>query len=299
MKHAPIASLIEAQGLPSDFQRSVEQWYMPLLREIVACKGEGPMVLGVQGAQGSGKSTLAQFIKLLAEHEFQLKAVELSLDDFYLTLAEREQLSKDVHPLFVTRGVPGTHDVQLAVDTIQALKCASSDSKVAIPRFNKAIDDRFDEKDWDCVEGSVDLIIFEGWCVGCEAEEQVALDKPANELEAKEDESCGWRKHVNSALDSDYKTLFSLLDRLVVLQAPSFDCVYEWRWLQEQKLVEKWQLENPGAEARLLDENSVKRFISHYERLTRHCLQSLPAKADWVLSLAADHSLTGLKINAS
>jgi pantothenate kinase-related protein Tda10 len=69
-----------------------------------------PLVVGLTGPQGSGKSTLAARLPdLLAAAG--LNAGVLALDDLYLTKAERQRLAADVHPLFATRGVPGTHDV--------------------------------------------------------------------------------------------------------------------------------------------------------------------------------------------
>jgi len=298
MDQATLAALIEAQSLPSDFKHTVEKWYIPLLHQIKAKKPSSTMLLGVQGTQGSGKSTLAEFIKVLAEHMYQLNVVSLSQDDFYLTQAERITLAEQVHPLFTTRGVPGTHDIPLAIDTINALKAADASSQVDIPRFNKAIDDRAPKADWDTINGPVDLVIFEGWCVGCGPQADEALDAPTNELEANEDSSGAWRRFVNEALKGNYKELHDMLDALVVLQAPSFDCVYEWRWLQEQKLAEKLKNAPDGAATKLLDENSLKRFISHYERLTNHCLNTLPNKADWVLTLEKDHSITQLRSKA-
>ncbi len=298
MDQSSIIALIESQGLPEDFCDKVEQWYLPLVHQIASKKGNNPLVLGVQGSQGSGKSTLATFIQLLSEQLYQFKAVSLSLDDFYLSHATRKQLAEAVHPLFATRGVPGTHEVALAIDTIQALKRADDDTKVAIPRFNKALDDRHPESQWDEISGPVDLIIFEGWCVGCEAQESSELNEAANSLETNEDPDGLWRSYVNKSLTDDYPALFSLIDHMVVLQAPSFDCVFDWRWLQEQKLVRRWQAENPDEPARLLDEASVRRFISHYERLTTHCLKTLPKKADWVLHLTADHDISGMTDNS-
>lgn len=251
------------------------------------------MVIGVQGSQGSGKSTLAQFIKLLAEQVYELRAVELSQDDFYLTLAERQALAQNVHPLFITRGVPGTHDIELAIATINALKAADTGSCVDIPRFLKAIDDRAPKEQWDKVEGKVDLIIFEGWCVGAEPQAEAELANSVNQLEESEDADGKWRAYVNNSLKQDYATLHAMLDKLVVLQAPSFSCVYEWRSLQEKKLAERLK-DKPEAATKLMDEVALKRFISHYERLTNHCLCELHKKADWVLTLADDHNITKL-----
>jgi D-glycerate 3-kinase len=78
---------------------------------------EGLFVLGLCGAQGSGKSTLAAALARMLARDGTRTAI-LSLDDIYLTRAERLQLAREVHPLFATRGAPGTHDVALGLATI-------------------------------------------------------------------------------------------------------------------------------------------------------------------------------------
>jgi D-glycerate 3-kinase len=294
MNLAKLDKLIATNGLPTAFRHTVNDWYLPLANAIAAECYEQPLVVGVQGSQGSGKSTLAQFIKILLEENFSLRCVELSLDDFYLRHSERQTLAQTIHPLLQTRGVPGTHDVELAINTIDALCKLGADESMLVPRFNKAIDDRFPPEQWDKVTGSIDVILFEGWCVGCAAQDESELNPPINRLEQDEDSECLWRRYVNAALNTTYPLLFEKIQRLVVLQAPSFDCVYSWRWLQEQKLIASWQAKNPEQAARLLDEASVRRFVSHFERLTRHCLNTLPAQADWVLTLNTEHEITRL-----
>lgn len=54
---------------------------------------EGPLVLGLCGAEGSGKSTVAAALA----HRFPGTAI-LSLDDLYLPLDERRRLAREVHP---------------------------------------------------------------------------------------------------------------------------------------------------------------------------------------------------------
>jgi len=294
--HTYIDRLIEEESLPQHFHDTVSKWYAPLAQSIATKKAgtKTPLVLGVQGTQGSGKSTLANFLKALLENEHALKTVSLSLDDFYLTRAERSALADNVHPLFIARGVPGTHDVNLAINTIRSLKSISKEQTVAIPRFNKAIDDRFGENNWGAVSDSIDVIIFEGWCVGCDAQETDALHKPVNAFEESEDPEAIWRTYANKALASTYQDLFSLINYLVVLNAPSFECVFDWRLLQEKKLRERWESSAENSENHILSEAEVIRFVSHYERLTRHCLRTLPNKADWLLPLNSNHEILNL-----
>lgn len=294
MPSPAIEALILREQLPIEFKETVERWYTPLLENIVASKGSGTLVIGIQGLQGSGKSTLAQFLVLLAQEQFSLNAVDISLDDFYLTKRERAVLSQTLHPLLVTRGVPGTHDITLAIDTISKLKATTNDSLVHLPQFDKSVDDRRPVCDWKQSKGHVDLVIFEGWCVGCRPQTAAELTDPINQLEAREDSKAIWRNYVNDQLAGDYQKLFKLLDKLVVLQAPSFDTVIEWRSLQEQKLAQSLSRNADFNELELLDHGKLERFISHYERLSRHALSTLPSEADWLLTLDCSHRITGL-----
>mgnify|MGYP000317677483 CR=1 FL=1 len=286
--------LITREALPFDFDQTVQRWYVPLAHEIAEHHDGGTLVIGIQGSQGSGKSTFALFLKHLLEDDHGLRTIEMSLDDFYLGHAERRKLATNVHPLFATRGVPGTHDVDLAMATIRDLKKQKEGQTTLIPRFDKSTDDRKPAAEWDRVSGPIDIVILEGWCIGASAQTTESLTRDLNILEEQEDADGTWRQAVNEALTHSYDKLFGMIDKLVVLAAPSFDCVYEWRWLQEKKLASKWQATNPNAPARLLDEPGLKRFISHYERLTLHCLDTLPAKADWLYHLNTDHNITRL-----
>src|SRR5690349_12906939 len=83
-----------------------------------------PLLLGVSGLQGSGKSTLARQLAQSA-HARGIPAVALSIDDFYLGRRARARLAREVHPLLATRGVPGTHDLDLMHATIDALARAT------------------------------------------------------------------------------------------------------------------------------------------------------------------------------
>lgn len=294
MTHEKLVALIRSQGLPPDFIQTVKRWYVPLAASIARCHKKSPLIIGVQGSQGSGKSTLALFLKHLLGHEYMLHCVALSLDDFYLTLAERKELARSVHPLLITRGVPGTHDVTLAIDTINALTLANDTQACFVPRFDKALDDRVTRSDWEPVDSPVDVVILEGWCIGTEAQADSELRSPINDLERIEDPDASWRSYSNQKLKKDYAKLFGMLDKLIVLKAPSFESVYDWRWLQEQKLIEQWERENSDVNTQLLDENGVRRFISHYERLTRHSLANISGKADWLLTLNDQHLITNL-----
>lgn len=304
-----IHNLINEHRLPASFYETVQRWYVPIADELAKlakqkASNEKTLILGVQGCQGSGKSTLSDFLKLLVNTRHSLNAAVLSIDDFYLTKNERIALASRVHPLLSTRGVPGTHDTQLAIDTIRALQNLKSSQQHLIPRFNKAIDDRAPESDWDEVSGPVDIIILEGWCVGLDAQSATELSSHTNELEELEDATRIWRTYVNDCLAKEYQELFSLIEYLVMLAPPSFKCVFDWRLLQEEKLKEKLKMQisdcsnnspNNSANKGIMNPEQIKRFISHYQRLTEHALLTLPAKSDWLLRLGDDHCITSLE----
>ena len=207
----------------------------------------------------------------------------LSIDDFYRTRVERATLAADVHPLLMTRGVPGTHDTQMLAKCLRDLRMLAPDQSLALPRFDKASDDRADPATWPVVTGPVGLIILEGWCVGSRPQTDGELQAPINALEREQDADGDWRHYVNAQLARDYAQLFAELDALIFLQAPNFEAVYRWRLEQEQKLAAE------RAGTGVMDAQQVAEFIQHYERLTRANLVTLPAVANIVLEFDDAH----------
>lgn len=263
--------------------------YLPLAAWVHGQKGAGTLVLGVNGAQGSGKSTLCDFLGLVLEAGHGCRVAGFSIDDIYKTRAERERLGREVHPLLVTRGVPGTHDAGLGLATLRALQAAAPHTLTPLPAFDKARDDRKPSTDWPVFRGRPDVIVFEGWCVGTSPQSDEALIEPVNELERDEDADGAWRRHVNQRLRAEYAELFGELDRLVMLKVPGMASVFEWRGLQERKLAARVA---PGESHRLMDAAAIRRFIMHYERLTRHNLDEMPGRADLTLYLDEAHRFT-------
>ncbi|MCJ2186420.1 kinase [Novosphingobium beihaiensis] len=251
---------------------------MARVEAALAQPRERLVIIGLCGAQGSGKTTLARAV-LEACTDAGWRAAVLSIDDLYLTRAERQALAQRVHPLLATRGVPGTHDVALGLSVFEAL---ARGEPVALPRFDKARDDRAPEAIWRRAPQDCDVLLFEGWCVGARPQEQAALRQPINALEACEDTGAVWRTYANNALSGPYQELFAWLDTLVLLEAPGFEAVHGWRLEQEQELAAA-----EGSGGAVMSEAEIARFIAHYERLTRHILNEMPARADLVIRLDA------------
>ena len=294
MVHEKILTDLEKQGLPRVYADYISDYIAPVASEINRRRKHqnGALLVGVHGAQGTGKSTLAHFLSVLLESNYGLKSVCLSLDDFYLTRAERRVLAQSVHPLLQTRGVPGTHDIALLQSTLHQLMNAADGSITSIPRFDKAHDDRKPAEGWDTVHGAIDIIILEGWCVAAPPVLEQDLVLPINTLERVEDPDGDWRRWVNCQLAGDYQDLFASIDYLLMLQAPSFECVEQWRGLQEQKLIAGLSARGETA-TQTMDKSGIQRFIQHYERITRHCLNVVPSASDCVLQLDHEHRMIG------
>lgn len=220
-----------------------------------------PPLIAIVGAQGSGKTTLAR----AAADRFG--AVQISIDDVYLTRAEREAMAREVHPLFVTRGPPGTHDLVLLQQLIDALSAARPDAGTLIPDFDKRGDDRRPAPDWRVFRGRPSAILIDAWCLGALPEAAAALSEPVNALEAEQDPIGGWRRAVNGFVGGAYADFIARFDAVLFLKAPSFDVVLDWRCQQEADLLGVAPAELPAAErARLAG------FIQYFERITRRML---------------------------
>ena len=281
-----IKEFISRQRLPDKFGEIIDAHYSPLATWLVQqrCPGE-TLFVGINGAQGTGKSTLAACLKLALEAGIDWRVAVLSIDDFYLTRAERERLGKSVHPLMETRGVPGTHDMTMLADCVSQLKTLDAATSLSLPRFDKALDNRADTDTWPVVSGPVDLIILEGWCVGSRPQSSDVLMPPINFLEQNQDASGKWRRYVNEQLKGSYAALFAQLDELIFLQAPNFDAVQRWRLEQEEKLAGS----TAHSAAHIMSSEQIVHFIRHFERLTRANLAALPEIADVVLELDDNH----------
>lgn len=297
-----IQTLIRQESLPDSYESTVVQTILPLaesIRELRERLGR-TVLIGIHGAQGTGKSTLTLFLKHLLTDHFNLATASFSLDDIYLTHEERERLAAAVHPLLVTRGVPGTHDIVLGQQTIDRLRDAGPGDLTLIPAFDKACDDRAPRERWPVFQGRAEVILVEGWCLGAAPEiPDEELAAPVNELERCEDPDGHWRGYVNRQLEGDYQLFFGQLDWLIMLKAPSMECVLEWRTLQEHKLAERLSAAPkesegsvvPAQNLRIMTDAQIVRFIMHYERITRNCLSEMPGRADVVINVAEDHGL--------
>lgn len=283
--------LISELRLPESFRFIVENIYLPL-SEILnnhANAESKTTFISINGCQGSGKTTLTTFLKTILEKGFDKSVAIISLDDFYLKKHERIQLSQTVHPLFITRGVPGTHDLGLMEDTIGQLL---SFQPVNLPVFDKLIDDRVEPDQW-IKQQPAEIVLFEGWCNSSPAQEEKDLVSPVNDLERDEDKEAIWRTYANEMLKKYNSNIFTKADIHLMLLAPGFENVFQWRKNQEDKLA----MSAKSTDKKVMDSLQLKRFIQHYERITRHSIETMPKDvADLVIPLSEKQDLTEIRV---
>lgn len=230
-------------------------------RLIEAGPKDRPALIAVVGAQGSGKTTLA---RAAAE---RFGGAQISIDDVYLTRAEREALARDVHPLLLHRGPPGTHDLGLLQRLIDDLSRAGPDDETLIPDFDKRGDDRWPVERWRRFKGRPSVILIDAWCLAATGETETALAPPINALEREQDTDGRWRRIVNAHVAGPYTDFIARFDAIVFLKAPGFDVVLDWRCQQEADLLGVDPADLPAAERERLFV-----FIQYFERITRHML---------------------------
>tara|TARA_B100000029_G_scaffold498060_1_gene566383 strand:- start:296 stop:1225 length:930 start_codon:yes stop_codon:yes gene_type:complete len=251
------------------------------------------LFLGISGGQGSGKTTIAKLLEIILSKYFNKKVCTISIDDFYKTLKERQNLSKKKYFLLKTRGIPGTHDISFIFNLLKNLK-RKKFIKTYMPKFDKSIDDRLKKSRWKKIEKKPDIVILEGWCIGAKPQIFKKLRKPINKLEQYEDKKMIWRNFANSHLKRSYKKLFSKIDEIIFLKVPNFSLITQWRLKQEKKL----NLRNKFSKnKKIMSYSQILRFVMFYQRITLQMFLDLPKIASVVMCLNNNHEIQKIYYN--
>jgi D-glycerate 3-kinase len=250
-----------------------------------------PLIIGLAGGQGSGKTTISSILTLILQKYFKLSVFKISIDDFYKTRQDRKILSNIKHPLLMTRGVPGTHDIELILKFFKKIKTKNFKS-LKVPKFNKAIDDRCKKNLWYKLKSKPDVVIFEGWCVGAKAQTDSQLKKPINSLEKVYDRTAKWRTHVNNQLKTKYKSLFKQLDGLLYLKAKNFNLLRNWRLKQERKLSVKTKNKK---NLKIMSSGDLINFMQTYQRITQQMFKDAIKCSSVIMNLNSNHQIESLK----
>ena len=273
-------------------EKMIKSFLVPISFWIASkAKNKKPFIVGLGGGQGTGKTTIASIISIVLKKYFKLNVFKISIDDFYKTKKERILLSKKVHPSLITRGVPGTHDVSSMFSFFKRVK-SKNFRALKLPKFNKAIDDRYNKKLWHSIKKKPDIIIFEGWCVGARAEKNNSLKKAINSLERNSDKKLIWRKFVNQQLKLKYKKLYTQLDCMLFLKANNFRLLQQWRLKQEKKL---WLKNKRSRNNKIMNKKDVIKFMQTYQRITQNMLKHAPKYSSMILNLNRNHQIKSVK----
>tara|TARA_Y100001970_G_scaffold291467_1_gene428697 strand:- start:199 stop:1062 length:864 start_codon:yes stop_codon:yes gene_type:complete len=228
----------------------------------------------ISGSQGVGKSTLSKLIKIIIEKNSSKNVMLLSIDDYYFSKNDRYKLSQQIHPLFMTRGVPGTHYIKKLKGHIE--KFEKKHFPILTPTFNKLKDDISNKTK---IINKADILILEGWCCGANPIENKFLYKNLNRLERELDKEFKWRKYYNLKLKNEYQKIFKSFDKIIYIQPPSFQFVLKWRYAQEKNNAKKTKNKI------FMNKNTTRNFILYYEKLTKWMLKNMPAKADMLIKV--------------
>ena len=234
----------------------------------------------ISGSQGSGKSTLSKLIKIIIEKTSSKKVMLLSIDDYYYSKIDRYNISQQVHPLLMTRGVPGTHDIKKLKEHLRQFK--KKQFPIITPTFNKLKDDISKKTK---VFNKADILILEGWCCGAKPIENKFLKINLNKVEKELDKDFKWRKYYNSKLKNEYQQIFKTFDRIIYLQPLSFQFVLKWRYAQEKNNAKKTKTKN------FMNKNTTKNFILYYEKLTKWMIKNMPDKADMLIKVDKEQKI--------
>jgi len=273
--------LLENSNLGASQRNAMAALCPALMKALpVSVTGTLPTLVSIAGPPGSGKSTLAKMLAaVLAKSGRNCQLV--SLDDYYLPRAERQQLCTRVHPLCAVRGVPGTHDLPLLLAHLDLLLSGSA-APLSMPQFDKASDDRRQQPQVCRFEKPLDYIVLEGWVCGMPPQSEAALLQPLNALESSEDHDLVWRRWVNLNAQKYHQALEQRTSSRWYLQAPHWCSVIDWRWQQEQELAQ------PALKTR----QDVATFLAHFQRLVQHMQHTADNWADLIIPLNDAHCAT-------
>ncbi len=217
-----------------------------ILHRVRAAKRR-PVMVGLSAPQGAGKSTLSELCCALFA-ELGLRAVGVSIDDFYLRHDEQNALAAKHpgNPYLEHRGYPGTHDLPLGERTLEAL---AAGRPTALPRYDKSAHGGRGDRSLNTGEAlpPLDVVIVDGWMLGFTAPAAPSADPHLAAIDAALPAYQAWHRH---------------LDVLIAASAEDPTDVLRWRTEAEDARRARGE---PALSAQAIADY-VRRFLPAYER---------------------------------
>lgn len=221
---AALDKVFRQQGLAAETTNNL---YSEVLSPLLARASDSQaQILGILGLQGSGKTTLCSMLCELGALR-GISIVSISIDDLYLSYAARKRLRHE-DPRFVWRGPPGTHDVSAGIRVLSEFK--SGAKTLRLPRFDKSLHRGQGDTLGFRQVARPDLVLFEGWFVGCRA---LPDDYDFSSCSFLDDP--GFSAKVNQNL-KQYHALWDLLDQFICYVPEDFGMSLAWRLEAEKHM---------------------------------------------------------------
>jgi D-glycerate 3-kinase len=246
----------------------------PLLERLVGLADNNKtIIIGLVSGQGTGKTTISKFLAYDLR-QLGYKVARFSIDDFYTSWTSRKNLMKKhpKNPFYqIPRGMPGTHRVN---ELHSVLKSATQGKPFSIPYFEKSMHNGMGDISKKCtkVKGKLDFLILEGWNVGLPQVTNQELSHICKKYKinlAKIDPNHG--RKIILEKSKAYLKLWKYIDYYLMIQPESSNLHYQWRMLQERKLIkEKGEGMTP---------KQIKHFVNFFLPLTYVCYDKIKANA--------------------
>ena len=259
-----------------------EKLWLPVALNLVTARNilDRTLIQGILGGQGVGKTTLCNVLKLIINY-LGFSVATLSIDDLYLTYAERQALQKQ-DPRSIWRGPPGTHDVNLGLEIIERCLAEDNSSKILIPRFDKSAFNGAGDRTQPEAITKPDILLFEGWFVGVQPITEDCFVNPPAPISTCED--IQFAKDNNQRLKA-YLPLWQKLDSLIVLYPEDYRLSKQWRREAEQKMIARGKTG--------MSDRECDRFVEYFWKALHPELfiKPLIETADLVVEIKSDRTL--------